>query len=281
MTCRLTREEALAEIKAANREGDWETVASAEDIRKGDTVERASISPGGTTVIITGTAHRVDSQGDWWSEDGYPMTNFGLPSYTHRVRRAPRPELPTEPGSVIIATEVRGVRGEWRMLLDDDGEWSGPEPIGGWGHHNPDRITAWIEAVVLPVTAAPVTLTEDQVGELWDQECGLGDTILSWATLSPYWKRHITATANTALAQHAAPAESEPIADAAKLIASAAKPIDLGDVREGDRVRLVLVNGDEATITVEGVWSDSIDSPLYSFHPNNIRAAYLLDREEA
>ena len=44
---------------------------------------------------------------------------------------------------------------------------------------------------------------------------------------------------------------------------------------------MVLVNGDEATITVEGVWSDSIDSPLYSFHPNNIRTIHLLHREEA
>lgn len=65
------------------------------------------------------------------------------------MQAEPKP-LPTEPGSVIIATEVRGVTGKWRMLLDDDGEWSGPESIGGWGHHCPDRITAWIEAVVLP-----------------------------------------------------------------------------------------------------------------------------------
>ena len=175
-----------------------------------------------------------------------------------------KPALPTEPGSVIIATEVRGVRGEWRMLLDDDGEWSGPEPIGGWGHHNPDRITAWIEAVVLPVTAAPVKLTEDQVGEQWGKESA---PQLAWSVLGSRNRERVTATVNAFLAQYAAPAEGE--------------PIDLGDVREGDRVRLVLVNGDEATITVEGVWSDSIDSPLYSFHPNNIRTIHLLHREEA
>ena len=28
-----------------------------------------------------------------------------------------KPALPTEPGSVIIATEVRGVKGEWRIAV--------------------------------------------------------------------------------------------------------------------------------------------------------------------
>ena len=60
---------------------------------------------------------------------------------------------------------------------------------------------------VIPVAAAPVTLTEDQVGELWDQECGRYSTSLNWATFSDRWKRHIADTVNAILAQYAAPAE--------------------------------------------------------------------------
>lgn len=180
-----------------------------------------------------------------------------------KVQPEPKP-LPTEPGSVITATEVRGVKGEWQMILRDDGDWLSAKSIGGYYWHYPEDITDWTEARVVPVTAAPVKLTEDQVGEQWGKESA---PQLAWSVLGSRNRERVTATVNAFLAQYAAPAEGE--------------PIDLGDVREGDRVRLVLVNGDEVTFTVEGVWSDSIDSPLYSFHPNNIRAVYLLHREEA
>ena len=37
-------------------------------------------------------------------------------------------------------------------------------------------------ARIVPVTTTPVALTEDQVGEEWDQECGRYSTSLNWAS---------------------------------------------------------------------------------------------------
>lgn len=119
-----------------------------------------------------------------------------------------KPALPTDPESVITATEVRGVTGKWRMMLDDQGEWVSPEAIGGWRWHEPHHITAWTDTVVLPVTAAPVTLTEDQVGEEWDQRKNVH--LPEWAMLSMASRSSVTTIFNAALAQHAAPAEDMP-----------------------------------------------------------------------
>ena len=202
-----------------------------------------------------------------------------------------KPALPTEPGSVVIATELRGVEGRWQMMLDDDGDWSSGERVRGHRWHRPNHITAWIETVVLPVTAAPVTLTEDQVGEFHEvarlkNPAGAG--VIPFSRLSEAVREIHTATVNAALAQYAAPVEGEPIADAAKLIASAAKPIasaakpiDPADVREGDRVRVVMDSGDEATVTVTSVSTISLGSRLYGLLIDDIRAVYLLHREEA
>ena len=120
-----------------------------------------------------------------------------------------KPALPTDPESVIIATEVRGVTGKWRMFLDSDLDWVSPEKIDGHYWHRPECITAWTEAIMAP----------------------------------------------------------------------AGKKIDPDDVREGDRVRLVLDNGDEVTLTVIRVNESWIEA-RHTIHPRHtIRAVYLLDRE--
>lgn len=72
---------------------------------------------------------------------------------------------------------------------------------------------------------------------------------------------------NAVLAQHAAPAEGE--------------PIDVADVRDGDRVRLVLDNGDEVTFTVRAVSVTYLCSRKNAYNLSSIRSAYLLHREEA
>ena len=59
------------------------------------------------------------------------------------------------------------------------------------------------------------------------------------------------------------------------------EPIDLDDVREGDRVRMELIGGDEVTFTVTettplALWSKHNDFPL-----DIIRTVHLLHREEA
>ena len=176
-----------------------------------------------------------------------------------------KPALPTEPGSVIIATEVRGETGKWKMILDDQGEWVSPEAIGGWRWHRPKHITAWTEARILPVATTPVTLTEDQVGEEWNANKSLPHR--RWAAVAAPARSSITATVNSALAQYAAPAEGE--------------PIDVADVREGDRVRVELRNGDEATFTVTRVDTSWFESGCNSFLFRIIRTIRLLHREEA
>lgn len=122
-----------------------------------------------------------------------------------------KPALPTEPGDVIIATEVRGEADKWVLVLDDIGEWFSAELISGRQYHRPHHITAWTEAVVVPVAAAPVTLTEEEVGRLYDA-VDLGDTRGPWEHLpaDSLLREHVTATANALLAKYAAPAEDVP-----------------------------------------------------------------------
>ena len=82
-----------------------------------------------------------------------------------------KPALPTEPGDVIIATEVRGVKYDgpgngWRMFLDIDGDWLSAVGINGRGRvwHAPKHITAWTEAVVVPA-GKPIDPDDVRVGD--------------------------------------------------------------------------------------------------------------------
>ena len=54
--------------------------------------------------------------------------------------------------------------------------------------------------------------------------------------------------------------------------------IDPADVRVGDRVRLVLRNG-EATFIVANAYNNSLHSMTNTYYERDITAAYLLDRE--
>ena len=128
----------------------------------------------------------------------------------HKFAPEPKP-LPTEPGSVAIATEVQGVKGKWRMVRDDEEDWFSPVKIHGNHWHRPEHITAWTPVRVVP--------------------------------------------------------EGE--------------PIDVDDVREGDRVRVEQDNGDEATFTVIGVCPNYIESKYDLFPVGDIRTIHLLHREEA
>lgn len=94
-----------------------------------------------------------------------------------------KPVLPVEPGSVIIATEVRGERGEWRMFRTP-GYWVSQDAIADWWEHYPEDITEWDNALVLRIGIdefsgdAPSVLTEENVEKLWSR--------MSWAKDSPW-----------------------------------------------------------------------------------------------
>lgn len=137
-----------------------------------------------------------------------------------------------------------------------------------WADRNRDKLTP---ARIVPVTAAPVVLTEDQVGEEWDAVTASDPKASLWLEYPVAHRARFKAVANALLAKHAAPAEGEQIA-------SAAKPIDPADVRVGDRVRLVLRNG-EATFIVANAYNNSLHSTTNTYYERDITAAYLLDRE--
>ena len=63
------------------------------------------------------------------------------------------------------------------------------------------------------------------------------------------------------------------------VVVPAGEKIDPADVRVGDRVRVKLDSGDEATFTVTGVAPDFFTSEYNVFYARNIRAVHLLDRE--
>lgn len=129
-----------------------------------------------------------------------------------------KPALPTEPGSVIIATEVRGVTGEWRAFLEPDGTWATSELIDCYVWHRPNHITAWTEAVVLPgteleaVRAAQGTLeelskmgvTESDRGAVLEMAARLAVHGIDSDEVDRMVKQHYST------AQHAAPAEDMP-----------------------------------------------------------------------
>ena len=113
-----------------------------------------------------------------------------------------KPTLPTEPGSVIIATEVRGVTGKWRMFLGPGGHWFSAGPIGACYHHSPNHITAWTEAVVVPA-GEKIDPDDVRAGDRVRVERKSGDEAMFtvtrvdktwiWSRRNIYLKRDITA----------------------------------------------------------------------------------------
>ena len=73
--------------------------------------------------------------------------------------------------------------------------------------HPDNTWPALTPARVVPAAAAPVALTEDQVGEEWDKD---SVPLVAWRVLGSRDRERITATVNALLAQHAAPAEDMP-----------------------------------------------------------------------
>ena len=175
-----------------------------------------------------------------------------------------KPEKP-EPGTWHIVKDGPQVGDAARV--DEDGYL---HVIGSNGKtlrdiHPDNTWPALTPARVVPVTTTPVTLTEGQVGQEWD--ANKVPHLNRWAATLGSLRGSITATVNAALAQHAAPVEGE--------------PIDPDDVREGDRVRLVLDGGDEATCTVASADSFRFDSRHNIYTRHAIRTIHLLHREEA
>ena len=126
---------------------DETTTIPGTEARVGDTVSRVLDG-----VTITGMVAST-------ADDGYLITAeggyIGHAADTYTLLHRPTPAPPTEPGSVILASEVRGVTFDPPVALRCDGDgWArlDEESIGGRYWHGPEHITAWVEAKIVAVS---------------------------------------------------------------------------------------------------------------------------------
>src|SRR5690606_3686021 len=74
----------------------------------------------------------------------------GCWTFVRATREVPDlPELPTEPGSVIVNATIRGVEGQTAILYPE-GDWFTTECVEGYYHHDPEHITAWEPGRIVP-----------------------------------------------------------------------------------------------------------------------------------
>lgn len=120
-----------------------------EEVRKGDLI-RVHTKSGGTSTTVEGVAHYRGSSGGWSTEDWGALIYNDKDDQRIYLLERPAPQLPTEPGSVIIATKVRGAVGEWVALYDAGGNyWTTQGVAGGATVHVADQITEWRPAKVV------------------------------------------------------------------------------------------------------------------------------------
>ena len=110
--------------------------------------------------IATFTYQGHEFTGPLWTEgDRSLYVGAALVRYDHGYPydfvRATRevPDLPTEPGAVILVSECRGERADVPVLavLATDGDWrTFGRMFGGYGWHVAAHITAWTPAKVVP-----------------------------------------------------------------------------------------------------------------------------------
>lgn len=72
-----------------------------EDIQAGDTVRRTR-KGGGITCIRTGIAHHLEVTDSWYTEEGNFIASPGDVATFDILARPAKPQLPTEPGSVVL-----------------------------------------------------------------------------------------------------------------------------------------------------------------------------------
>lgn len=90
-----------------------------EDIQAGDTV-RQTRQVTGITITRLGVAHHLDSGGSWRTEEGNFIASPGDVATFDILARPAKPQLPTEPGSVVLAD----IDGQDHVLrLNNAGYW--------------------------------------------------------------------------------------------------------------------------------------------------------------
>lgn len=126
----------------------------AQDVRPGQTV-RGNVDANGVMENKTFTPTRVElgraSLIHFYTGEGSPFTCSKATELTWLD--SPEVQLPTEPGSIITAFEVRGVRNKngWRLMYIDckdfaasPDNWISETDIAEALWHHPDQITDWL-----------------------------------------------------------------------------------------------------------------------------------------
>lgn len=129
-------------------------IARVEDIQPGDHVTLVWNGDNDATTVWGIVRHAVTVLGRVRLEVGDAPFWLGNGTRDWHVVRATRevpdaPPLPTEPGSVIVNATVRGVEGQ-TVILDPEGDWFTTECVEGHYYHDPEHITAWEPARIVP-----------------------------------------------------------------------------------------------------------------------------------
>lgn len=112
-----------------------------DQIRKGDTIQQKHLG-----LTITGVAHSKSGGCAYWlTEEGGAIAETGE---THYLIDRPTPPLPTEPGTVFRATEIRGIETSVIVFVRYGTLISVPvyvsaNRVNGRAEHTAHHITAW------------------------------------------------------------------------------------------------------------------------------------------
>ena len=124
-----------------------------DQIRKGDTI-RVTFEPfKGIVLTREGTAGEEDDDGDWYAltdeEVSFPDFLTFIGGRTIDTIELLELPFPTEPGTVLRATEIRGEKCDVVVLVVESGFLGYPPvnvsatEVGGTTSHSPHHITAW------------------------------------------------------------------------------------------------------------------------------------------
>ena len=127
-----------------------QTITDLAEVRPGDWVK--------AEYLYRGRAHPLEGEA-WEDGDGYlcvgvtiiRLEDGGNPSYIRFISASrPAPALPTEPGSVILASKVRDVELDPPMVLFRGHDvWWSPRHIKGCVWHRSRHVQEWAPAEVV------------------------------------------------------------------------------------------------------------------------------------
>lgn len=114
-----------------------------DQIQKGDTIRVTLGTLRGVSTALTGTADSKDADGDWVTKDnGYLTLEYDDISTIELLERP----LPTEPGTVFRATEIRGEKCDVTVMVCDLRAlvaYASSSSVAKHTVHNGYDITAW------------------------------------------------------------------------------------------------------------------------------------------